>query len=326
MDNNNNESPFRGWGFKLGDFVRFVDEKREGYVTRIIDALTLGVTDTDGFEIPVAISNLTHVHGHGSNKIAQGDSKPEIVDEAFVHTGIILAVAQDSKTSAVAHFTLINNTSYQLLLTLNTVYKGKYRGEFASTIQAKTNTQIFSANLGDLDNWPEFIFRALYFTTADIEPKAPLNLKRKFKAKDFSGAKTMITALNKYGWQIQLDEEVPVIDVQKLKESFFKGETEKPKVAKPAEEVDLHIEKLRDDYQFLDQSEIVDIQLNYFKQMLDAAIVHQMPSIVFIHGVGNGTLRHHIHKMISKHPQVRTFMDARKEKFGFGATEVVFKS
>ena len=63
----------------------------------------------------------------------------------------------------------------------------------------------------------------------------------------------------------------------------------------------------------------------YFQQMLDAAIVHQMPSVVFIHGVGNGTLRHHIHKTISKHPQVRTFMDARKEKFGFGATEVVFK-
>ena len=37
--------------FKLGDFVRFVDEKREGYVTRIIDAQTFGVTDTDVFEI-----------------------------------------------------------------------------------------------------------------------------------------------------------------------------------------------------------------------------------------------------------------------------------
>lgn len=312
--------------FKLGDFVRFVDEKREGYVTRIIDALTLGVTDTDGFEIPVAMSNLTHVHGHGANKTTQSDAKPQIVDEAFIKNGIFLAVAQDSKTSAVAHFTLINRSSYQLLLTLNTASNNKYRGEFASTIQPKTSTQIFSANLGDLDNWPEFIFKALYFTTADIAPKAPLELKRKFRAKDFSGAKTLIPEINKYGWLIELDEQVPLIDAQKLKESFFRGETEKPKVAKPAAEVDLHIEKLRDDHQFLDQSEMIDIQLNYFKQMLDAAIVHQMTSIVFIHGVGNGTLRHHIHKMISKHPQVRTFMDARKEKFGFGATEVVFKS
>ena len=116
-----------------------------------------------------------------------------------------------------------------------------------------------------------------------------------------------------------------MIDAQKLKESFFSAPTAQPVIAKPAQEIDLHIEMLRDDHQFLAQSEIINIQLAYFQQMLDAAIVNQMSKIVFIHGVGNGTLRHHIHKVISKHPQVRTFMDAQKEKFGFGATEVVFK-
>ena len=312
--------------FKLGDFVRFVDEKREGYVTRIIDAQMLGVTDTDGFEIPVAISNLTHVHGHNATPNLQGDNiKPIMVDEDFAEIGIFLAVAEDSKASAVAHFTLINNTSYQLLLTLKTDKKGIYKGEFASTIQPKTTTQLYSANLGDLEVWPEFILQILHFTTGNIKPKEPINLTRKFKAKDFSGAKKQVPEINKYAWLIQLDEPVKLIDAQKLKESFFRAETSKPKVAQPATEIDLHIEKIRDDHQFLGQSEIVDIQLNYFQQMLDAAIVHQMPSIVFIHGVGNGTLRHHIHKIISKHPQVRTFMDARKEKFGFGATEVVFK-
>lgn len=312
--------------FKLGDFVRFVDEKREGYVTRLIDAQTLGVTDTDGFEIPVAINNLTHVHGHSSNSVAQGDQKKAVViDETFTATGIFLAVAEDSKASAVAHFTLINNTSYQLLLSLKTDKKEIYKGEFASVVQAKTNTQLYSANLGDLEIWPEFIFQVLYFTTANVKPVAPLNLTKKFKAKDFSGAKKQVPEINKYAWLIQLDEPVQLIDAQKLKESFFRGETEKPKILKPASEIDLHIEKLRDDHQFLDQSEMINIQLAYFQQMLDAAIVNNMPSIVFIHGVGNGTLRHHIHKTISKHPQVRTFMDAQKEKFGFGATEVIFK-
>jgi dsDNA-specific endonuclease/ATPase MutS2 len=50
-----------------------------------------------------------------------------------------------------------------------------------------------------------------------------------------------------------------------------------------------------------------------------------MPSIVFIHGTGNGTLKNELHKFISKHPQVKTFMDAHKEKFGYGATEIFFK-
>ena len=39
--------------FKLGDFVRFVDENIEGYITRIIDKDTIGVTDSNDFEIPV---------------------------------------------------------------------------------------------------------------------------------------------------------------------------------------------------------------------------------------------------------------------------------
>jgi len=309
--------------FKLGDFVRFVDEKREGYVTRIIDSITLGVTDTDGFEIPVAINNLTSVHGHQSNV-----AKQEVfaVDETVVEDGIFLAVAEAQKASAVVHFTLINRTSYHLLLSLKTDQKGKYKGEFGGVIQAKSSSQLYSANLADLDLWPEFNFQFLFYTVADLKPKSPLVLQRKFKAKDFSSAKAQIAEINKYGWLIRLDEPVLLIDAQKLKESFFRAPAPVTKIAMPPEEVDLHIEKLRDDYQFLDQSELINIQLAYFQQMLDAAIVNQMPKIVFIHGVGNGTLRHHIHKIISKHPQVRTFMDAQKEKFGFGATEVVFKS
>ena len=37
--------------YKLGDFVRFVDEKMEGFVTRIIDEQMIGVTGDDDFEI-----------------------------------------------------------------------------------------------------------------------------------------------------------------------------------------------------------------------------------------------------------------------------------
>lgn len=324
--NDRNESPFRGLGFKVGDYVRFIDEKREGYITKIIDDLTVGVTDTDGFEIPVAKSNLTFVHGHHSNADTANNAMPALqVDEKFVEDGVYLAVAEDNKASVVAHFTLVNRTSYQLLLSLKTEKAGIYKGDFVGVVQPKGSVQIYTANLGDLDNWSNFTFQALFFTPGNLKPKAPLQLNKRFKAKDFSGAKNQITEINKYGWLIRLDEPALVIDAQKLKESFFSVKEDKPKVAKPQQEVDLHIEKLTDDHHFLSQSEILDVQLNKFQEILDAAIVHQMSSIVFIHGVGNGTLRNHIHKVISKHPQVRTFMDARKEKFGYGATEVVFK-
>jgi dsDNA-specific endonuclease/ATPase MutS2 len=65
--------------------------------------------------------------------------------------------------------------------------------------------------------------------------------------------------------------------------------------------------------------------MSHFKKALDAAIVHNASSIIFIHGSGNGTLRNEIYKIISKHAQVKTFMDAHKERFGYGATEVYLK-
>ena len=49
---------------KLGDFVRFVDEKMEGFVTRIINDDMIGVTGDDDFEIPVLASKVTSVHGY----------------------------------------------------------------------------------------------------------------------------------------------------------------------------------------------------------------------------------------------------------------------
>lgn len=311
--------------FNLGDFVRFLDEKREGYITRLVDDLTVGVTDSDGFEIPVAKNNLTHVHGHQVARGGQSENATMPVEATFVGEGIYLAVAEEGKTTAVAHFYIINKTSYQIMLTLTSDFKGKYRGEFAGTIQPKTVSQVYTVNLGDLDNWPTFVVQGLFFTQANKAPKLPLVYSKKFKAKDLSHAKRQIAEINKYGWDFWLDEPAPVIDAAKLKESMLTPKSQQHVIAKPADEIDLHLEKLRDDYQFLGQSEMLDMQLAHFKKMLDAAIVHQMPSIVFIHGVGNGTLRHHIHQHISKHPQVRTFMDAQKEKFGYGATKVVFK-
>ncbi|WP_183566577.1 Smr/MutS family protein [Mucilaginibacter sp. SP1R1] len=312
--------------YKLGDFVRFVDEKMEGFVTRIIDDQMIGVTGEDEFEIPVLASKVTTVHGYESagTKTAVADDKPIALGE-FEEKGIYIGVIADAKASSVVHFYLINNTSFQLLAALTTEKQQVFKGEFAAAVGPKSEAKMYSAQLADLQLWPRFIFNVIYSTKQNIEPPAPLIINEKFKAKDFSTTKKAIPLLTEPGWMIRLDEPEMVIDAQKLKESFFKSPEEKTVIDKPASEVDLHIEKLRDDYQFLQSSEMLNIQMAHFHKALDAAIVHQLPDVVFIHGAGNGTLRHELHKVLSKHPKVQTFMDARKEKFGYGATKVILK-
>lgn len=312
--------------YKLGEFVRFTDEKLEGFVTRIIDDQMIGVTVEDDFEIPVPAAKVTRVHGYKAQgtEVAPSTSESQIPTTEFKAKGIYLGVVPDVKANSVVHFHLINDTSFQLLATLTTE-KQVFKGEYAGSINPNSSAKIYSAQLADLQLWPKMVINVLYFTAQNVETPPPLTFADKFKAKDFSGSKKNLLIINQQGWQIRLDEPELVIDAEKLKESFFKSAEEKITITKPSREVDLHIEKLRDDYQFLNSAEILNIQLAHINKSLDTAIVHQLPDMVFIHGAGNGTLRHELQKILSKHPKVQTFMDAQKEKFGYGATRVVLK-
>ncbi len=130
--------------YKLGDFVRFVDEKMEGFVTRIIDDQMIGVTGEDEFEIPVLASKVTTVHGYEPK-----GSKPTIADEVPVTTGefekkgIYVGVIADAKANSVVHFHLVNNTSFHLLAALSTEKQQVFKGEFADAIGPKSAIKIY---------------------------------------------------------------------------------------------------------------------------------------------------------------------------------------
>lgn len=312
--------------YQLGEFVRFVDERREGYITKIMSDDMVGVTGDDDFEIPVMINNITRVHGHSTNpSTAERETEEKDSLDNFVERGVFLAAIPDANKGSVVHFHVVNETSYQLMLSLKTINKEVYKGEFSGELGSKKSVKIYSASLPDLDLWPTLNFQCLFYTAANKAPVKPLTFVIGFKSKDFSGSKQQISVIKANGWLFRIDEPELVLDAQKLKESFFKPSEEKAIVQKPQKEVDLHIEKLRDDHQFLSKREMMAIQMDYFQKNLEAAIVHKFESIVFIHGAGNGTLQHEIHKSISKNPQVKTFMDAQKEKFGYGATKIILK-
>ena len=208
---------------KLGDFVRFVDENIEGYITRIIDKDTIGVTDSNDFEIPVLASKVTLVHGdvHDNDVVS---NKPNVVTPAaeFKKEGIYLALVADQHSSSVAHFHLINESSYQLLASFTTEKQETFKGEFAGTIAPETTKRIYSAQMGDIQIWPKFRLEILTSTSANVEPKAPVIFHKIIKGKDLSVAKEEIALLKQKGWLIKLEEPEAIIDAEKLKASFFK--------------------------------------------------------------------------------------------------------
>ena len=99
-------------------------------------------------------------------------------------------------------------------------------------------------------------------------------------------------------------------------------------VVAPPHEVDLHLEALlpnggKDEE--LSNAAILRLQLDTFEDALVRALATNMHEIVFIHGSGAGVLRKEIHRQLSRNKDIKFFEDARKEKFGFGATLVRLK-
>lgn len=89
--------------------------------------------------------------------------------------------------------------------------------------------------------------------------------------------------------------------------------------------VDLHIEKLMDDWNRLSNAEILNIQLKEFEKWYDLAIVNHQPMLIVIHGIGSGRLRDEIHELLRTRSEVKSFVNQYHPSFGYGATEIYFK-
>lgn len=209
--------------YKLGDFVRFVDENLEGYITRIIDKDTIGVTDANDFEIPVLTSKVTLVHGEvPDDEISVSKQTTTTTQTPFITDGIYLAIVTDQHSNSVGHFYLVNETSFQLPASFSIEQNGNFKGEFANIVAPNSTKKIYSAQLRDIHSWPKFRLEILYHSNLNTEPKSPIIFHQFIKGKDLSVAKQEISLLKQKGWLIKLDQPEALIDPEKLKASFFK--------------------------------------------------------------------------------------------------------
>ena len=117
-------------------------------------------------------------------------------------------------------------------------------------------------------------------------------------------------------------------EVQKnLQEKEVFKKKPKRSIARPKEkqrppmEVDLHIHKLVKSTKGMTNHEMVMLQIDTAKRQLDFAINKRIPSVVFIHGVGQGVLKEELKYLFGRYDNVR-ISDADYKKYGFGAMEI----
>ena len=89
--------------------------------------------------------------------------------------------------------------------------------------------------------------------------------------------------------------------------------------------VDLHIEKISNDWKHLSNFEILSLQLKEFEKYYEIAILNYQPSLIIIHGVGEGRLRDEIHDLLRLKKEVKSFVNQYHPSYGYGATEIFFQ-
>jgi len=104
---------------------------------------------------------------------------------------------------------------------------------------------------------------------------------------------------------------------------FPKKSVPKQKTRLP-NEINLHMEDLRDEYSDLSAGEKLQLQLRYFSEKLEEAIRLKKDNLIVIHGVGKGTLRAEVRLILDDYPNI-TYCDASYDTYGYGATEVIIR-
>ena len=325
--------------------------KEQGIVVRFLTGNRVEIEIEDGFRIPVMQSELVVVSPMEAERFKPSVQAAEAREalapqrsiqpmgtgtspgQVLANVGLYLAYVPQNDRDVALH--LVNNTDWDILLTIAEERDGKTRGLQSATLKTRTHIKLNELYLMErFEQWPTLLVQALYFRPGAGQPaRLPLVKRLKPKAQAFFKSKQSVPVLNQPGHLFQLDDENSNAAMTPPKPDSLKAALLEPKseqdtvtVDRPEAVVDLHIEKLLPGKQAgQSPGDLVDVQLRAFEKNLENAIASGMPEITFIHGVGSGKLRQELHRQLSRHPHVRFFEDAQKQKFGYGATKVTLR-
>lgn len=322
----------------IGDKVRTKHGSEEGIVVKLLPDNIIEIEIEEGFTIPLVKSDVVIVHQAERNEFAPSErsttTNTPTRERILATSGFYLSAHRNEKKQIT--LTLINNSDIEVLYTFATQKNQKYELKSAGKLDEKSHLKIIEMQESTIATWPLFKFQLLpVLKTTDsaptlLEVATTINFNQTKENSD-------IPLIGENGFLFQLDgdqKSSPKTDQPKAFNSSvlaekMMSENEAPKVSKPhkksvkpSTEVDLHLDAITDQPNSIAEENRLHFQLLKFEQELSGALENNLDGITFIHGVGNGTLRHEIHKRLSQHPFIQYFEDASKEKFGYGATYV----
>lgn len=347
---------------KIGDKVKFLNAMGGGKVTGFISPKVVNVEDDQGFEVPVLITELVKDEQFDPTEIVprQAASRRVIREEpkpkkesmplfassagkpATPTSSYFLAFVPEVPTmplSGEIRIWLVNDSAETLLYHFSLLKEGEYLSEKSGRLAPYSRVPLKGFGHNDLSSFPDFGIQLLPFSqrSGTMIP----SLFKTIKVNPVKFYKESIYTGNAYfetrAWLISLRERDLTPEIEKLKNHDFSapqvmeesGDLIKPeprrKETTELKEVDLHIHELVENAAGLEPKELLEVQMNRFRFEMETAIQNGTKRIVFIHGVGQGTLKNELRRELTNRYKKYDFQDASFREYGYGATMVILK-
>jgi hypothetical protein len=335
--------------FQTGDKVLLLHSKEEGEVVEIINK-EMVMVDVEGVQFPVYIDQLDFPYFKRFTEKKPEIKKPKVyIDEIKkekatakynVGEGVWLSFLPvfdkdvfDEDIVDYFKVYLVNQTVdyfvFDYVLTLNTTVDFELQNE----IMPLQDFYLHDVSLEKFNDSPRFDFefslkepdrkRTDYFETI-FKPKAKQIFTRIEELLKKQEATFSYHLFEKYPDKVKEDK----MSMDKLSKAGFKvydTNNFRSHLEPSRTVVDLHIEKLTDNWKGLSNFEKLTMQLNTFEKYYELALQHHQPLLIVVHGVGTGKLKDEIHEILRLKKEVKSFVNQFHPSFGYGATEIYFK-
>ncbi len=333
--------------YQVGDRILILHSNEEGEIIDIINDKMVTV-DVNGVKFPVYMDQIDfpYFKRFSEKKTFQVKKEKKFVDDLRkespastpkVVDGVWLTFLPVMETDEFGDeiveelkLHLVNRTEDTLQFVYKLTFFGDTDFELKNTIHPFEDFYLHDIAFEDLNDNPVFNFD---FSLAMPNKKKAEHYEAalKLRAKQYFTKIEETRQKNLAHFSYQLFDTYPdrLID-EKVELGLLASKGYKIYNAKEARQhleparsvVDLHVEKLTDDWKHLSNFEILTMQLKAFEKYYDLALAHHLPSLTVIHGVGQGKLRDEIHEILRLKREVKSFVNQYDPRFGYGATEI----
>ncbi len=337
---------------RIKDNIAYVSDE-DGFETPALlrELVVVGTAESLSSKQDKNIPAVAPVNQHTSPAPVISEEESDEIEETPEGDSINLVLAyepDDIKQISTTNFStyLVNDSNYFLYFTYltrsdsDTGWTTRYAGIIEPNIQLLLG-EIARENICEIDRVAIQYIAFKRNRVFDIKP--PVSVEQKLD-------NTKFFKLHCFRENIYFDTKVIALDIVKndvavkpaqvdtvkvedaLKAKIRNDRPKRKPVVKRKEkrngeilEVDLHITELVDTTRGLSNADMLNLQIDEFRRIMDSNLKNHGQKIVFIHGKGEGVLRQAIMKELNYRYKGHDVHDASFREYGYGATQVTIK-